>query len=125
MANLVRFTDPLGQTTQYGYDALGQLIKTTDAAGGTTTYTYDAAGNQTSGHRPAGNTTTDTYDADNRLATSTDALGAEGGPTPTMPRATSPRETDRDGRIRQFAYDALGRRRAETWLDGTGARSRP
>ena len=37
-------TDPMGNSTTYGYDERGNMTVTTDANGHSTTYTYDAAG---------------------------------------------------------------------------------
>jgi large repetitive protein len=41
----VRYTDPLNQTTQYGYDASGYLDTTTDASGNEAIQGHDARGN--------------------------------------------------------------------------------
>ena len=54
VGNVVSVTDPRGNTTDYGYDALGRLVKEqlpdpdptdADPTRPTTTYTYDAVGN--------------------------------------------------------------------------------
>jgi RHS repeat-associated protein len=78
--NLVQATDPAGNVTQYGYDALGDVTSVTQpqlpgqSAPGVWHYTYDAAGEQLSAADPLGNTTQSTYNYFGELASSTDAL---------------------------------------------------
>ena len=73
-------TDPLGHTTTYTYDALGQMTSSSTPLGNTTTYTYDSVGNQTSETDPLLHTTTYLYDA----------AGQHEGWAKTMARATAP-----------------------------------
>ena len=51
-------TDPLSQTTEYGYDEEGNRVVVTNTLGYTTTSTYDEAGNETSSTDANDSTTT-------------------------------------------------------------------
>jgi RHS repeat-associated protein len=63
-------------TTRYGYDTAGNHLTTeTDPLGSTTNYSYDAAGNLTATTDPAGSTSRTDYDANNRPIAVTDAAG--------------------------------------------------
>ncbi|AWV07278.1 RHS repeat-associated core domain-containing protein [Marilutibacter maris] len=69
IGNLREVVDPKSLSTTYSYDALGRLLQVASPDSGTTTYTYDDAGNRLSQTDARGITTTYTYDALNRLAT--------------------------------------------------------
>ncbi|MFF8791217.1 DUF6531 domain-containing protein [Streptomyces sp. NPDC015125] len=92
----VSVTDPLGRTTHYTYDDVGNLTALTrpdgstlwatfnDAGlpvevvgpdGGTWRFTYDTRGNRLAATDPAGATTTYTYDRNGNPSTVVDALG--------------------------------------------------
>jgi YD repeat-containing protein len=58
-------------TTQYSYDANGNLTQVIDANGGITTYSYDANGNRLSVEDPTGHTISSTYNADNQITSQT------------------------------------------------------
>ncbi|MDR3443766.1 putative Ig domain-containing protein [Dyella sp.] len=58
-------------TTQYSYDANGNVLQVTDANGGITSYTYDANGNRLSAEDSTGHTVTYTYNADNQVISQT------------------------------------------------------
>jgi RHS repeat-associated protein len=76
---VVTATDPLGRVTAYAYDADGRLTKTTFAQGtpdqATQQFQYDAAGNRTAFIDENGKQTTYQYDALNRMVQLTDPLG--------------------------------------------------
>jgi RHS repeat-associated protein len=76
-ANRTRVTDPLGNYTQYGWDAVNDLTSVTDQDGNTTSFAYDPMNRiQTVTPPAAGATgsldTTYTYDADSNLSSRTD-----------------------------------------------------
>jgi YD repeat-containing protein len=58
-------------TTQYSYDANGNLTQVIDANGGITAYTYDSSGNRLSVEDPTGHTISYTYNADNQVTSQT------------------------------------------------------
>jgi RHS repeat-associated protein len=96
-ANEITKTDGLGNTTNYSYDAVGNLLKQTDPANVSTSYTYDANGNVLSKTDGLGNTTTYQYDqANNLIAT---VFGGQ-----TISSAT----WDSQGRLATFT-DGLGK----------------
>ena len=66
-------TDPLGHTTSFGHDGVGNLTTITDALGHQSTLSYNAAGQPLTITTPAG-TTQLGYDQGD-LATITDAMG--------------------------------------------------
>lgn len=67
-------TNPLGNTTSFGYDIFGNRISVTNANKNTTNSTYDERGNITSIADPLGNVTSFTYDANDNLIQLKDAL---------------------------------------------------
>ncbi|MEO6291124.1 MAG: DUF6531 domain-containing protein, partial [Burkholderiaceae bacterium] len=60
-------TAPNGATTQYGYDAAGNLASLRNALGHTSSYSHDGAGRVTSEVAPNGLTTAYSYDSRGRL----------------------------------------------------------
>jgi YD repeat-containing protein len=73
---LVAVTDPLGNQTQFGYTANGQLKRLTDPDGNVTKWTYDAAGRVASKIYADGTQTAYAYESTtSRLKSVTDALG--------------------------------------------------
>jgi YD repeat-containing protein len=90
--NVVKLTDPLNGTTFSYYDALGRKTAQVDAENYITTWTYNAEGNVLTEHR---------YDYKVPAPTSTTTA-----PTPT-PNATNDRVT-------YFTYDLNGNRLSET-----------
>lgn len=124
--DVTAITDPRGKTTNFTYDAAGNLKSSEDAMVDLTTYTYDPLGRRLSETRPNGNvegaeptahTTTFTYDeAGNRLS-STDPLGherkwtfdADGNVLTT---------TDANSHTTTYAYDAANQRVSVERPDG-------
>jgi len=71
----VSTTDPLGNTTTFGYDAQGDLATVSDPLGNTTRRAYDAASRLTAQTDPRGFATSFAYDPLNRLTQIADAQG--------------------------------------------------
>ena len=61
-------------TTQFAYDAYGNVSSITDAEGGITSYTYDVMGHVLTTTDPRGNIWSSTYDSRGRLVSTTDPL---------------------------------------------------
>jgi RHS repeat-associated protein len=132
------FSDELGRTSSYSYDALNRRVTTTNPLGYSTTYSYDAVGNVVSTVNPLGHSTTYTYDALNRQTHVTDANGqttttnydAVGNvtviadPNGNITRYTYDAidrlltDTNQLGFIRSYQYDAVGNRIAATDRNG-------
>lgn len=110
-------------STQFAYDANGNVSSVTDGGGRTITYGYDANGNRVLQRDQAGNTVTRSYDANNQLVTETlylqpdpDAAGSgqpSGAQTtryvydsarPDLLRFT----LSADGRVTEYRYDSYG-----------------
>lgn len=68
-------TDPAGNTTTYGYDAVGRLISSTDSAGKTTAMSYDEVDNLLNVIDPLGYTKSYTYDCNDNKLSEKDAKG--------------------------------------------------
>lgn len=120
--NRLSTTDRDGHTTTNQYDSQNRQTKVTDALGNTSTTTYDSVGNVVSQTDANGHATTYSYDALNRRVTLTDALGnsvqygydtgalsgcPSCGATPGSSLVT--RQTDPNGEVIYFKYDALDR----------------
>ncbi len=95
---VARFVDPLGNITNYTYDANNNLIQETGPGGVTTTFTNNAAGDTTSTTDPLGDTITATYDS---LFNNLTSL------------------TDPDGNTTQYTYDSNGNLLDITYPDST------
>lgn len=102
---LTRASDPLGNTTSYAYDAVGNLTGTTNPAGGTSRIDYDANDRPVAVADPAGGTTRYGYDP----------LGS--GVTVRDARSTS--ATD-DTYVTRYGYDPGQRRMSMTDPLGRG-----
>ena len=63
-------------TTQYAFDASGNMTSTTDPNGNTTSYVYNLEGQQTETIDALGDVTTTVYDAVGNVLSTTNALGA-------------------------------------------------
>jgi RHS repeat-associated protein len=108
-------------TTTYGYDTTGSyLTRQTDPLGASTTYSYDAVGNMTSTVNPAGGTTKVDYDGNDRPVAVTDPAGGvtrygydEVGSGVVVRDARSASATD-DGYATRYGYDPAHRRMSLT-----------
>jgi RHS repeat-associated protein len=106
-------TDPLGNVTQFTYNALGKVLTTTDPLGHVTTNTYNAAGNLLTTRDALNNTTSFGYSVfDGQRTSMTDALGNITSYTYTGGYLT--KETDALGHETTFTYDANGNRGSQT-----------
>jgi RHS repeat-associated protein len=80
VGDVLRYTDPRGQATDYVYDARGRLVQQSDpllsgqSARGTVTNTYDDANNQLSSVNQVGARREATYDDLNRVRTATQVV---------------------------------------------------
>jgi RHS repeat-associated protein len=119
--NQISVTNQNGFATHYAYDARNRLVATTDALGNTSTRCYDAVGNLLSETDCNGHATSYAYDALNRRIAKTDALGGTtlfeyalaGGASCCSPATGSSlltKQTDANGHVTYFKYDALDRR---------------
>ncbi len=127
---LLSETDALGRTTDYAYDALGQVTHIWQPAASfasprpETQFRYDALGNQIQATDPLGNTTTYHFDALSQLTEVRQpdpVTGAAGqGPTTRLQYNSIGQLTtivDTLGRAIQFDYDAADNR-TQVLLDG-------
>jgi RHS repeat-associated protein len=128
--NRISFTDRNGHTTTYAYDLQDRLNKIVDSLSDTTSNTYDGVGNIVTTTDANGHTTKYTYDALNRRATMTDAASeltqyqydtgtlstCVSPPNPSPSCGATPGsslitgQTDADGNVIYYKYDALDRR---------------
>ncbi|MCA9980861.1 MAG: hypothetical protein KDD89_08510, partial [Anaerolineales bacterium] len=113
--NQTSMTSPLGHTTHMSYDNLYRLVQLVNANGEITSYTHDLAGNLLTHTDPLGNVATMNYDPLNRLLSQTN----QSGNTRTLAYdavGNQTSRTDGNGRVRTFTYDALNRLTSETWV---------
>lgn len=123
----VTATDAAGQTSTYLYNPSGDLIQTTDALGRVTKYEYNGGGYLTRIVNPNGKTAASfTYDTTGRIASRTDSEGRTVSfaydPLDRLTQETYPdgttrqytwnkldlaSVTDRQGRVKQYTYDAV------------------
>ena len=68
---LIKATNPEGESSQLTYDSYGNITRVTDARGNSTTYEYDKMGNRIRATAPEGQITTYTYDKYNRITSVT------------------------------------------------------
>ena len=99
-------TDPNGQVTRRGYDALGHVQQLVDALGNTTSFTY-RYNLLSSVSDPYGNTTSYAYDNNRNLRTTTFPDGTT--ETTVIVGSTVQSRTDRRGVTTSYAYDTFGR----------------
>lgn len=115
------FTDALGQTTTFSFDANGNQVSVTDALGVTTTLTYDALDRQVTTRFPDGTEQRMSYDALGRTLRQVD----EEGQTTQFAydsRGLLTQITDAAGGITHHAYDEVGNRIAQTDANGQTTR---
>jgi len=104
----VVMTDQAGNSTQFTYDAAGNLTRVTDALGKVYQMEYDSAGQLTRVIDPLNRATTFTYDAFGNVVGQLDRAGfASSAIFNNAGNLTQ--TTDAEGRATQFAYDAMER----------------
>ena len=108
-SNRLTMTEPDGNMTTYGYDAVNRRVKMVNAAGDTTLYSYDPFGNTKTTTSPTENVTTYSYDALNRRIQQTDGDGPVSGAS-YDPVGNVIGMTDGDGNLTSYTYDGLNRR---------------
>ena len=106
--NLTSITDPNGNTTKLIYDLQGRITQRIDPLGNASNYTYDALGNLTAFTDASGNVTRNEYDSNGKLLRMTDPLG---NTTSFIYDAKGNRvsSTDANGKTTRFSYDPMGR----------------
>ena len=137
-SNLRFITDPLGNVTEYVYDArnrrITEVLPDPDGAGSLTSpeigYAYDDAGQLTSVTDPLGRVTSYQYDALGRMISVTlpdpDGAGGQAAPETTYAYDAASRlvsMTDALGNVTQYDYDVLDHQIAVTLPDPDGAGS--
>ena len=113
-------TDALGNSTNYTYDAAGNLLTQTDGNGNTTTYTYNRASLVTSKTDPAGYAESYTYYANGKMKEKTDRNGI--GTSYNYDIFGRLLTEDAGGQVQSYTYDANGN--LLTMTDGTGTTTR-
>ncbi|WP_406010268.1 sugar-binding protein [Streptomyces sp. NBC_00637] len=95
-------------TTTYDLTPSGELLKVTDPAGNSWSHTYDQRGNQLSITDPDKGRTDTTYDDRNQVISSTDANGTLVNAYDGLGRKTELREGSATGRLRvKWTYDTV------------------
>jgi RHS repeat-associated protein len=116
--NLTNSTNVLaGSSTGYGFDARGLQTSVTDALLKSTTFVYDTAGNLTDAVAPLGERATFAYDASGRLTSQVDPRGNVAGANPADYRSTFVYDdadrvvlaTNPLGEQTRAGYDPIGR----------------
>lgn len=107
-----------GASASQDYDAHGNIVSSTDTTGVTRTATYDTSDRLLTSFDPASGTTTYTYTGSNRLPTTvTNALGKT--TTYEITNGLVTKETDADGVVTAYSYDASRRLQSTTVAPGT------
>ena len=105
---IVRLQAPMGQITQYQYDALNQLLKMIDPLNGQTTFTYDGNGNPLTVQDANTHTTNYTPNSMDRVSSRKDPL-LNLETYQYDPNGNLSMFIDRKNQIAQNAYDGLDR----------------
>ncbi len=113
---MIRETDPLGYTTTFAYDAVGNRIRRVNARGQCVTYSYNANGELVGEQYPDGHTHAYDYDLAGNRTSLSDATGATTFAYDSRNLVTS--VTDPDGKTVSYTYDALRRRAMMTDPEG-------
>ena len=109
--NRTSVTDANGKTTKYAYDALNRLVKTTLPSGKSASIVWNANGTKQSETDPNGNVTQYGYDPVGRLSQVTQTVVATNQVTSYGydNLGNKIRQTDAEGRITKWEYDAANR----------------
>ena len=116
---LTSIRDPLGNVTQYAYDARGNQTQITDPAGNITQKVYYADGSLAQVTDPAGKVTTFQYDTNGNLVSTTDPLGNV--TQQVWANTLLAQRTDARNRTTTYTYDAWGRLVGITYPAGGSA----
>lgn len=111
--NLIRTTDPLGNSVSFSYDGAGNLTAVTDENGNTTQYTYDALHRLSTVEDALEGVTSYSYDKEDRLIRT---ATPEGAATAYTYNAIGElvRSVDALGNETTYVYDAISRPTAQT-----------
>jgi RHS repeat-associated protein len=126
VGNRTAVTDANNHTTSYAYDGQNRLQSVTAPGGAATTYAYDAAGNLLSSTDPNNHVTSYAYDAADRLTSKTLPLNrawtyshdAAGNLTKTVDANGNATQTGGDGTTTQ-TWDRVGRLTGIDYSDAT------
>lgn len=105
---LTEEADPLGNTTQYAYDAREHVTGITDANGNCTSYRWDALDRLVEIRRPSGIEETRVYDEHDRLAKVLDSTGAVLVELDYDRRGLETQRKLEGGRVHTLRHDAAG-----------------
>jgi RHS repeat-associated protein len=123
--NLLTVKDAKNHTTSYGYNSTDQVSSFTDALGHTATESYDLAGNLTSYTSRGGQQTTLSYDPLNRLTKVSYGVTSSGSQSTTSYSYDAGNRltaiTDSAAGPITFGYDGLGSLTGETTPQGSVA----
>ncbi|MDR1954087.1 MAG: DNRLRE domain-containing protein [Clostridiales Family XIII bacterium] len=112
-AAVASVTNPNGETTSYGYDAMNRLVSVKDPLGGISRIIYDKNGKATGRQGENGNLTSYVLDKAGNALTTTDPRGYKTSAvldkTYNVVKVTDPK-----GGALSFAYDKNGNKRTET-----------
>jgi RHS repeat-associated protein len=119
--NLRKYTDALGNSTTYTYDAtFNKVTSIQDPLGNRSTYGYDSRGNRITQTDANGHTTSYRYDANGLLTETTDPLGQKSRFEHDS-FGNLVKFTDALGSVSQYRYDGISRL-SET-MDGLGRKA--
>ena len=111
-------TEANGAAAQYTYDANGKVSQITEASGATIQYTYNALGETTRQQFSDGTSQSYTYDANGHL---TSSIAVDGGVTTYTYTAQGllASVTDPAGQVESYSYNAQGQEAQRVEPDGT------
>lgn len=125
--DVTSLTDPDGKVSTISYNSRGDVVSARDPLGNTTTYAYDILGRRTSMVSPKGSlspaqyTTSFAYNPFGDLTATTDPLSHTSSRTYDANRNLAS-ETDADGKVTTYTYDAADQRTVIRRPDGSTLR---